>query len=167
MGCCNKVKTKNKTEQKQPECYFSSTEKQNQLEEILYSWLGTPFKHWRGVKQNGCDCIHFVVRVFEEIGYFKKPIKIPWYERDWHLHRSDDKLTDGILKHFRKIKKIDNFDFYNGDIVLFQFGRTTSHAAIYYQGSFFQSLVQGGIQKTCAYDENWVKRITKIYRILG
>lgn len=160
MGCCD---GKNAHEN----YWFKSEERQAKLKEVLDSWLRTPFRHHCGVKGMGCDCIHFVARVFEEVGYFTNPIKIEWYPKDWHLHRDEQRLMQGLVKHLRKVKSVPLMDFKNGDIILFQYGRTNSHAAIYCDGHLYQALVRGGVHKTWLQDPVWMKRMKVAFRVIG
>jgi len=127
--------------------YFEDINRQLRLKAIIDSWIGTPFRHRCAVKgkQGGVDCIHFVAEVFKELGVIQD-YTVPEYEHDWHLHKSEEKLLRSIFKFAEALKdkgSLKNVGFNdpkNGDIIMFQFGRTVSHASIYYDKRIYQSL---------------------------
>ena len=143
--------------------YFESLEKQKQLKRILDEWLGTPFRHRCGVKGLGCDCIHFVARVFEELGYlvWRKDL-IPNYPKDWHIHNTREILIEEILKAGGK--RVQLSDLINGDVVLYHFGKASSHAGIYFDSYVYQALDRVGVRKI-RFSKNYLKaRLKFAYR---
>jgi NlpC/P60 family putative phage cell wall peptidase len=145
--------------------YFETEERQQELKKVLDSWVGTPYRHLSGVKGMGCDCIHFVVRVLEEIGFV--PFEIPWYPRDWHMHRSDERLMDGIRKQLPH-EEIGNLDDpRNGDIALFRFGRAISHAAIYFDDHIYHAVDGIGVVRTHWMEKAWHRRKNLLIRVAG
>ena len=149
--------------------FFESLEKQKELEETLESWLNTPFRHWSGVRGLGCDCIHFVTRIMEEVGASSvqgERYKIIRYPKDWHLHNGEELLLTGILGQM-KVQPVDISNPENGDILLFQFGRVCSHSSIYYDGRLYHSLTNIGVRKTPYADNKWLKRVRHNFRVLG
>ena len=144
--------------------YFDDVKNQEKLKTILDSWEGTPFKHRTCVKQKGVDCINFVAVVFVELGVFKMP-KIPSYPPDWHLHQTRGLLLEKIIQetsaqglHFDKV----GFEHpLNGDLMTFFYGKSASHAAIYFDGYIYQAVVGVGVVKVFFRDPMWYdKRIT-------
>jgi cell wall-associated NlpC family hydrolase len=114
--------------------YFEDQDKQDKLWEIIQSWIGTKHMHGCGVKQKGTDCLHFVLRVFEEMGF--GPFKIPKYSPDWHQHKGDELLLKGLMTQSKmKLEqfKPENVTLMNGDLVTFRFGKATSHIGIYFE----------------------------------
>ncbi|MBW2598547.1 MAG: C40 family peptidase [Deltaproteobacteria bacterium] len=148
------------------QAYFENTERQNQLKKILDEWLNTPFRHHCGVKGKGCDCIHFVARVFEEMGIlsWRKGL-IDSYPRDWHLHNTRERLSEGIEKEL-KVKKINLSELKNGDILLSHYGRAASHAAIFFGDYVYQSIAPIGVCKTPASDRAFRRQMKFAYRIM-
>lgn len=145
--------------------YFEDIEKQKELKIIIDSWLGTPYKHHIGVKGMGCDCIHLIARVFEEMG--KLPIikRLPDYPRDWHLHNTRELLLEKIQKYLKgEILSIHD-DMLNGDIVLSHYGKAASHAGIYFNNYVYQSLDNIGVRKINFNDQTFKKKMKFIYRI--
>lgn len=146
--------------------YFENPSRQNELREILASWEGTPFRHWCGVKQEGCDCIHFIVRVLEETGYLEpNKVKIPWYPHDWHLHNDEELLLAGMKKYL----KYENVGFanpLNGDIILYEFGKTKSHTAFFLDDHIYHAVFSIGVLRSPWSEGEWRKRRKKGIRLL-
>jgi len=148
--------------------YFDDQVKQEQLKAILDEWLDTPFRHKAGVKGVGCDCIHFVARVFEEMGLVTWHRNlIPNYPYDWHLHNTRELLAEGIERVLNVEKLTLDAPKRNGDVLLFHYGKAASHAGIYFDGYIYQSLVGIGVCKINISDRIFKKQMRFIYRILA
>lgn len=140
----------------------------------LESWLGTPYRHYAGVKTKGVDCIHMVVKVLENLKANQgRNLIVPPYPKDWHLHRGEKLLIREIEKQlfvekiaFIKNDKLvfsENID--DGDIVLFKFGRHSAHCGIYFGGQVYQTLNTSGVEKINFFNRDFYNRITHIYKI--
>jgi cell wall-associated NlpC family hydrolase len=132
--------------------FFESQERQDKLGSILEEWIGTPFRHKCGVKGLGCDCIHFVGKVFEEFDLIDfNRVKIPDYPRDWHLHNNKERLAEAILNYLdvEFINLKNEGKLMNGDIILFHYGKAASHAGIFYKDRVYHALLS-------------VRKVTKI-----
>lgn len=144
--------------------FFESKERQDKLKTILDSWLDTPWRHHCGVKGKGTDCIFFVARVFQEVGAISK-FEVRDYAPDWHLHRGNEYLYEGIIDQVPcvKIKNLKNL--MNGDLVLYKYGRASAHSAIYFDKYIYEATrSSGGVVRT-----NWrinKDRLTHIFRII-
>lgn len=148
--------------------YFEDKKRQALLKRALDEWLGTPYKHHTGVKQLGCDCIHFASCVYSEIGalYFKKEM-VPDYPRDWHLHNTRELLKETIVKYLKgEFLNIDE-KMMNGDLILSHYGKASSHAGIFFDGYVYQSLQDIGVRKITILDMKFKKRMKFIYRIIS
>ena len=147
--------------------FFENTEKQKELKIILDEWIWTPYKHHTGVKGIGCDCIHFVGCVMEEMGlliFDKKTV--PQYPRDWHLHNTREILSEGIEARLN-VKKLNiNDDLMNGDIILSHYGKASSHAGIFFDNYVYQALDGIGVRKINFGDQKFKKQMKFFYRIL-
>ena len=143
---------------------FENEEKTKELGRILESWLNTPFRHYSGVKGLGCDCIHLVARVFEEMGM--GPFKIFQYPKDWHIHKVNDLLINGIKEQL-KVEEFSPENPINGDIILFKFGKAASHSALFYNGRIYHAVTNLKVLKTPWFDKIWYKRRYKIMRVLS
>jgi cell wall-associated NlpC family hydrolase len=89
------------------------------------TWEGTPYHPHARVKGVGCDCAQLPAAVYEAVGLIE-PVN-PTYTSDWMLHRDEEKFLGFVLPQARQIKFKD---VQPGDLILWRFGRTFSHAAI-------------------------------------
>lgn len=146
--------------------YFDDEERAAALYGELESWLDTPFRHKSGVKRKGCDCIHLVLRVIEAVGIpVKRKIIMPDYARDWHLHVSGETLADGIEKHLPVQRLGIRSTLKDGDILLYRYGRASSHSALYCRGMVYQALNGMSVAKIDVRGEQR-ERLTHIYRLV-
>ena len=147
--------------------YFEDVAKQEVLKTALDGWIGTPYRHWAGVKGEGCDCIHFIVRVFEELGLGHTDV--PRYDNDWHIHNSQELLLEGFRERFKGDLQMHELPVttkpFNGDVVLYKFGRAASHSAIYYDDHVYQSINGVGVMRLHWLDKQWHKRKFVIMRL--
>lgn len=88
------------------------------------SWLGTPYHHQGGVKGAGVDCAFLLIRVYHAMGLIPDIDPRP-YPPDWHLHRGEERYLGWVQQYAHPVDTPQP-----GDIVLYQFGRCISHAAI-------------------------------------
>lgn len=138
--------------------WFEDYERQVTLLAEINSWLGTPYRHQCGVKGKGTDCIYFVATALHNVGAFKGRIPvIPPYPKDWHLHRGEARLYNG-LKRQLDAEEVGMDEMMNGDVVLFQFGRHAAHSSIYFNGDVYQCLTDIGVEKRRWTDEYYLKR---------
>lgn len=136
--------------------YFEDVENQKELKAILDSWVDTPYRHHCGVKGLGCDCMHLLARVFQELGLLVwRKNMIPEYPPDWHLHNTEERLLQGIKREL-DVEEVSNLR--NGDIMLFHFGKASSHSAIYFDGHIYQAETDIGVRRVQWPDRKWAKR---------
>lgn len=146
--------------------YFEKVENRKELERILERWLDTPFRHHCGVKDLGCDCVHFTACVFEELGVLKSCKNlIPDYPRDWHLHNTRELLAEGIERELN-VEKVGLTNLMDGDIVLSHYGKAASHSAIYFERLLYQALDRIGVCKINFSDRFFRKQMRFAYRLL-
>ena len=145
--------------------YFENLEKQKQLKKILDEWIGTPFRHHCGVKGLGCDCIHFVGRVLEEVGLlsWRKDL-ITDYPRDWHLHNTRELLKEGIEREL-DVEEVSLDSLMNGDIILSYYGKASSHSALYFDDHVYQAMDGIGVVKIHFSDRYFRRHMKFAYRI--
>lgn len=104
-----------------------------------HSWLGTPYHHHARIKGVGVDCVHLLCAVLEETD-LTQPIDPGWYARAHHLHRDEEIYADALDR-----VAIRTTDPQPGDIVLFKFFRTHSHAGIWVgDGEVIHALTRPG-----------------------
>lgn len=95
---------------------------------VARTWIGTPYHPGGRVKGAGCDCLTLLAEVYSEAGVLPR-IHIPYYPKDWHLHRGAERYMEGLLHYAREIETPPE----QADIVLWKFGRCYSHGAIVVQ----------------------------------
>ena len=146
--------------------YFEDEEKQKELKGVLDEWHGTPYRHHCGVKGLGCDCIHFVAKVFEEMGIFKwRKNIISDYPRDWHLHNTRELLCEAIEREL-KVEKFELNNLMNGDITISHYGKAASHAGIFFDEHVYQAINRVGVCKISFNDRLLRRQMKFAYRIL-
>lgn len=148
--------------------FFKDPTKQKELKTILDEWAFTPYKHHTGVKGLGCDCIHFVGCILDELGLFVFNKKtVPDYPRDWHLHNTREILAEGIETRLNVEKISMSSKLVNGDIILSHYGKASSHAGIYFDGYVHQALDGIGVRKINFKDQKFRKQMKFAFRILA
>lgn len=131
-------------------------------------WLDTPYHHHGRVKGVGVDCAQLLVAVAHETGCITDEIvqTIPNYPVQWHLHNREEKLLD-VLEHFECIE-IPKEATLPGDIVCFQFGRTTSHLGIKInETQFIHARYDTKKVVINTMQHEWLERWTKSYAFPG
>lgn len=91
------------------------------------TWLRTPYHHAADIKGQGVDCLMLLIRVFHACALVPAIDPRP-YPAQWHLHRSDEVYLAGLEKYATELPPHEAPQA--GDIALWKFGRTYSHAAI-------------------------------------
>lgn len=93
---------------------------------VARSWMPTPFHHGARLKHVGVDCAQFLAAVFEEAGLVTPDL--PEYSVDWFLHEHQERYLDAIAPYTTPIP--EGSEIAVGDIALFRFGRSISHAGV-------------------------------------
>lgn len=91
-------------------------------------WLGTPYHHLGDLKGVGVDCAMILVRIYQTVGIVPADFDPRPYEPEWYLHRDEERYLAGMEKWAHRIAPVDRLP---GDILLYRFGRTASHGAVY------------------------------------
>lgn len=141
-------------------------DKEKIINEAL-SWLNTPYHSEAKIKGVGVDCGQFLLGVYENVGYLKPGECIPeHYPHDRHLHRSEEKYMEYILKFCDPV----DGEPQPGDIAMFRYGKSSSHSAIVIDWPWvIHSYVRLGVIKSNANEslfkyEDGTSRLTGIYR---
>lgn len=91
---------------------------------------------------------------------------IPNYSPEWHLHNREEKLIEQ-LESFG-CTRVDRASTKAGDIICFQFGRTTSHLGIMVNDTqFIHARVDMKAVVINTLNEEWAKRWTFTYQFPG
>ena len=87
-------------------------------------WLLTPYHSEADILGAGVDCGMLIVRVFVDLGLVP-PFDPRPYQRDWHLHNSDEKYLGWVKTWCARVAEPGP-----GDLALFRFGRCFSHGGV-------------------------------------
>lgn len=88
------------------------------------SWLGTPFHHAACQKGVGVDCAHLLIGVYCALGVVPD-VKPGYYAPDWFRHEDMERMLSMVAPHCQRTASP-----LPGDILLYRYGRSTSHGAI-------------------------------------
>lgn len=87
-------------------------------------WIGTPWHHQARVRGAGVDCVMLLCEVYEAAGLI--PHVVPeYYPIDIMIHRSVEPVLPYLERYGFEIDAPRV-----GDVVVYKFGRSYSHAAI-------------------------------------
>jgi len=101
------------------------------------SWIGTRYHHAARVKavrdaggriidRGGVDCATLLAEIYGGLGLVQN-LAVPSYPHDWHMHRRSERYLQVVREH---ATEIDRADAAPGDVVMFHFGHTFSHAGV-------------------------------------
>lgn len=93
----------------------------------IRSWEGTKWVHGQAIKGRGTDCVQFLTKLGKTFGWVPEDYEMPVYNKDWALHNSQSVLKAELAKFCDPT----SYPWKIGDILVFVFGLTASHAAIY------------------------------------
>lgn len=160
--------------------FFGTQERKDELYKVLESWRGTPYRHLVAVKGLGADCTLFVWEAMKEISAMGKSISnIPKkyghinYPRDRALHSREEVILN-VLRNVPYLEELQDLEGIKrggskpetGDICCYQFGRSTAHIAIYYEGYIYQSLTGSEVLPINFGEKKFKKRLTAVFRVM-
>lgn len=132
------------------------------------TWVGTPYRDNAMTKGVGVDCAHLLMGVAIESGLLDRATcQVVTYPEEWHLHRSEELLVNGMKAY---AYEIGYKDLQVGDFLLYQYGRCISHAAIYMGGGRVihayvgLGVVISDINDVIFYDKQGKSRLRKVFR---
>ena len=140
----------------------------NQIISTAYDWLETPYHHHAMVKGVGVDCAKLVAACALGAGLTTEQIvnAMPNYPVQWHLHNREERLLE-MLELYGCVVE-DKLDTKPGDIVTFQFGRTTSHLGIMVnETQFIHARFDTGKVVLNDFNDDWNNRWTHTYLFPG
>lgn len=91
-------------------------------------WLGTPYHSCHGEPGAGVDCAFLIVRAMQAAGALPAEFAVPAYAPQWHLHRGEELYLQAVTEHCAALESPQALQ--QGDVVMWQVGRTYSHAAL-------------------------------------
>lgn len=137
---------------------------------VAKTWLGTPYHSGARQKGIGVDCGQFLIAVYEEAGVLKRGECNPgYYPHDRHLHRSEEKYLEWILKYCNPVYGPP----LPGDIAMFHFGKSSSHSAIVTEWPYIiHAYIRMGVilshkDEAILLYEDGTSRLKGIYRVKG
>ncbi len=139
-----------------------------QIIKTAYSWVDTPYHHHAMVHGAGVDCAMLVVAcaIGAELFTAEQASTIVKYPVHWHLHNREEKLLEQLESY--GCVRIDKALTQPGDIVTFQYGRTTSHLGIMVtQTEFVHARVDFKKVVVNTMNEEFEKRWTYTYMFPG
>lgn len=137
------------------------------VEEAL-SWLRTPYHPHGRVKGAGVDCAQILIAVYGTAGMLSadamRQLEQLHYSPQWHLHRGEE-LYLGWLDRYATPTETPG----PGDVAIWQFGRTFSHAGILVDAKHVVHALRDARQVTItALDETPLAgRPVKFYTLFG
>lgn len=124
------------------------------------TWLGTPYHHQGRIKGAGVDCGMLLAEVYAACGEITQ-VDAGNYACDWHMHRSEEKYLEHVLASAHEVDSPEV-----GDVVVFRFGRTYSHGAIYLgDGKLIHSYRDRGCEITTLDDCELVDRPRRFFSV--
>lgn len=93
------------------------------IEAEARTWIGTPYMHKGRVKGVGVDCGGLIYELFSPL--LALPPFPHDYAPDWAVHQRQELYLDFIMPFVEEVKKP-----VPGGIILVQYGRNMSHAAL-------------------------------------
>jgi len=143
-------------------------DKQLDIVKSVVTWVNTPYHHHARVKGIGVDCAQLIVAAALENGIITpdEAQNIPNYPTQWHLHNREEKLLEA-LESFGCVE-IPKEQTQPGDIICFQFGRTTSHLGIKLnENDFIHARYDIGKVVINTLQNEWYDKWTKTYAFPG
>ncbi len=129
------------------------------------TWIGTKWRHGQVLKGDSTDCIQWIILLGKQFGWVPNDFVPPKYSRDWALHNSHSTLKSEIAKFCYETKTM-----MLGDILLFRFGKTASHAGVYCgNGEMLHSHIRNGVElikltQYCAKTQRYMDVLESIWR---
>jgi cell wall-associated NlpC family hydrolase len=119
-------------------------------------WEGTPYHSHARVLGAGVDCCNLPAAVYEACGLIEH--LSPRYSRQWFLHHDEELFLEYVRPHATEIPREKAG---MGDLGIWRYGRTYSHAAILLgDGVVIHALQQSGcvVRSDMDRDEDLLRR---------
>ncbi|MDU3215490.1 MAG: NlpC/P60 family protein [Negativicoccus succinicivorans] len=143
----------------------------DRLADAALTWLGTPYVHNAKAKGYGADCGHLAIGAAEDAGIIKKnSVNAPNLATDWHLHKNREIMRELVAAY---CIEVTGKPLMRGDILLYQYGRVSSHVGIYIgNNEVIHSYVGRGvvvspITDTLFFMRNGTSRLRHVFRLGG
>jgi len=158
-----------------PISYFADGKTWTRYKKILFSWIGTPYRHLTMVKGRGADCTLFIAAVLIEAKVMSR-IEYDYYPKDWHIHTTEEKVLDGFFRHmttgcfpgFTFARLDTGHPKHRGDILTFSTTSTgvSNHAGVYLgDDKMIHSIEQRGVS-VIPCGNFFTNKMTGIFRLI-
>ncbi|OPX37517.1 MAG: hypothetical protein B1H12_04670 [Desulfobacteraceae bacterium 4484_190.2] len=145
--------------------YFETKERQELLRAELDAWLDTPWRHRCMVKGRGCDCIGLVAGALMNVGFLQPgDVDFPSYPPDWNLHKEHLDLLNWF-KSRPDVAEVKQ-PLQNGDILLFQYGKSPSHTGLFFEKTVYHSVTGRRVVRSPFGDPNLLGRMAAAFRCM-
>lgn len=127
------------------------------------TWLGTPYIPRARRRGEGVDCANLVAAVYQSVGLIGD-VEFPDYTMDGGTHIDEDIIEPIILSAgFRVVDGQSQ----PGDLLSFRLGRVPWHLGIQITDELFIHAIRDyGVIESHLHDSTYIKRLTKVYRII-
>ena len=96
------------------------------------TWVGTPYLSNGMVKgpRGGVDCAMLPLAIYAEAGFIPKEFDPRPYSPQWHLHKTEEKYLNDVLKFSKEVQGPSERRPLPADFVMFKIGQVSAHGAI-------------------------------------
>lgn len=151
--------------------YFDNDLNYEQLKLEAFSWIGTPYHHWRKEKGLGADCALFINEIFISLKIVDR-VTYVYNDRFWFMFKSKELLLNEINSTFRN-SLLNGFsleevlDFKRGDLLTFAISSSlTNHVALLLENNeILHSLQRYGVTIQ-SFTQEFRDCLTHHYRII-
>lgn len=125
-------------------------------------WVGTPYHPHARVRGVGVDCAQLLIEVYAACGLIERP-DVGVYSTQWHLHRGEELYLQWIERY-----AVATGAPRDGDLAIWKFGRTYSHAGILVGGDVIHALREARcVTITSLRDQPLADRPVRFYTLLA
>jgi cell wall-associated NlpC family hydrolase len=105
---------------------MTEQEERDRVEEVVRTWVGTPYHDLASKKGAGVDCAMLLREVYVEAGIME-PFPIAHYSPQFFLHGDEERYLSYVMPRGREITE---GEVRPGDMALYKIGRVYAHGAI-------------------------------------
>lgn len=142
------------------------------LKEEAFTWIGTPYGHFKKERGIGADCALFINEIFVTLKIIR-PIEYDYHDRFWFTFRTREIILEQINTSFKQALyqgfslEEKTSDCKRGDLLTFAMrSKLTNHIALYLEGDqIIHSLQRCGV---CihGFTDEYKSNQTHCYRIV-
>jgi len=125
------------------------------LKKVCQEWDGIKYRHM-GNNSGGIDCTKLIGVILVKLDILKRYDESVYYSKDWFFHSQKELVMESFITHskylsygltFQKFRVETNFEYKDGDIILFTIGQTKhiNHTGIYINKRIFHADARKGV----------------------